>query len=476
MNRADELGLKLVDNELSALQGDELSGLLAQDPEGLRNHVRLLEIEACLRGRKQTLDLAQAVHSRLQSQHAEMLVDRVMAEIKASASPSGHASGSVGQRTSQTRQPALMLELLKKGADQVMAAVFRYWRVPAALGVAFLFLAGVAVWCLGPTMGAPALAEVQGGDVSVERGTELMPAIGNMALAPGDVLKIGSNSSAALAFGTEPTRIALTAGTELKVTSLASGKRLELRAGKLEAIVARQRPLHPMIISSPQAQARVLGTKLTLTVTTNSTRLDVEEGAVRLTRVSDQEHVNVPAAHYAVVAPNVDLSVLPKTGWIGREYWINRPGRFVQNLDFSALPDPPSGFEWSSRLETTVGWGEDYAARWRGYLHPPVTGRYEIGLSASHEAQLYFSRDDQPEHVAASMIVQWHQNPTLQRTQNVKLFEFVAGRRYYLEVFHKAGKGPNHLAVSWKPPGAKLEVIGGEYLSPLKPKPKEEAQ
>src|SRR4030095_1176466 len=109
--------------------------------------------------------------------------------------------------------------------------------------------------------------------------------------------------------------------TELRILRWAKGKRFDLREGKIEAIVARQRPLRAMLLSTPQAEARVLGTKFTLTVTTNATRLDVTECKVRLASASDGTRVDVPANHYAIAATNVKLAALPKTGSILCEYW-----------------------------------------------------------------------------------------------------------------------------------------------------------
>ena len=45
-----------------------------------------------------------------------------------------------------------------------------------------------------------------------------------------------------------------------------------------------------------------------------------------------------------------------------------------------------------------------------------------------------------------------------------------AGKRYYVEVLRHCGTGPDHLAVAWQPPSGRIEVISGEFLSPLKPK------
>ena len=78
--------------------------------------------------------------------------------------------------------------------------------------------------------------------------------------------------------------------------SLSRGKRFALRAGKIEASVARQRPFRPMVIVTPQAEARVLGTHFTLAADTNATTLEVTEGKVKFTRASDGKAVKVVLA------------------------------------------------------------------------------------------------------------------------------------------------------------------------------------
>src|SRR6266511_4365830 len=127
-------------------------------------------------------------------------------------------------------------------------------------------------------------------------------------------------------FGRESTRIDVSAGTELKLASLKRGKRSNLLSGTIQASVARQRPLWPMIVTTPNAEARVLGTRFTLTATTNRTRLDVAEGRVRFTRTSDGAAVKVGVRHYAVVATSTELAALPQTGALLREIWTGIPG------------------------------------------------------------------------------------------------------------------------------------------------------
>src|SRR5206468_313097 len=59
------------------------------------------------------------------------------------------------------------------------------------------------------------------------------------------------------------------------------------------------------VFATPHAEARVLGTKLTLTVSATETRLEVREGKVRLTRLSDNSWTDVGAGQFAVASEAV---------------------------------------------------------------------------------------------------------------------------------------------------------------------------
>jgi hypothetical protein len=89
------------------------------------------------------------------------------------------------------------------------------------------------------------------------------------------------------------------------------GKRVTLEAGVLDANVAKQPPDEPMILSTPHAEVQVLGTRFRLTVTPNSTRLDVYEGRVKLTRRNDGKSVVVAAKEFALAGSGVELKATP---------------------------------------------------------------------------------------------------------------------------------------------------------------------
>jgi len=342
-----------------------------------------------------------------------------------------------------------------------------------ALAACLALVVGLGVWYFGPTVGEPVLAEVQGAGLSLERAGQTLPAVAGTRLRSGDVLRAPSNVTAAISFAPENTRIMIEQGTELKVTGLSHGKRFALGVGKLEASVARQRPFKPLVVTTVQAEARVVGTRFTLAVTTNATRLEVAEGKVRLKRLNDGE-VRVGAGNYAVAAPSHDLAPLPLTGSILREYWTNLPGTvWIELITHTNYPDRPDGWNYLtnlSSLEMPPTWADNYGLRLRGYVHPPTTGDYTFWIAAKDDASLWLSPDEEPEnkvqmaHSEGAASRDWQSDPA-QQTAAVPL---TAGRRYYFEVLHKASLGDDHLAVAWQPPGGTVEVIPGECLSPFK--------
>jgi len=104
-----------------------------------------------------------------------------------------------------------------------------------------------------------------------------------------------------------------------------SGKRLTLLRGVLSADVRKQPAEQPMVITTPQGEATVVGTKLRLTVEPDekgSTRLEVEEGKVRLKRFLDGKFIDVATNQFAVAGSTpAEFKPLPSIllGLVG--YW-----------------------------------------------------------------------------------------------------------------------------------------------------------
>jgi len=109
---------------------------------------------------------------------------------------------------------------------------------------------------------------------------------------------VGANSMAVLTFP-DSTRIELSPATTIRELSDGpGGKRLDLAAGSIRAEVARQPAERPLTLRTPDAEARVLGTRFRLSCQ-ESTRLDVHEGKVRLSRPKDGASVEVSGGNTA---------------------------------------------------------------------------------------------------------------------------------------------------------------------------------
>jgi hypothetical protein len=333
-------------------------------------------------------------------------------------------------------------------------------------------MAGVLIWWFGATVGEAVLDEIHGGGLVLERGGQAVPALPGTGLRAGDTLRVPAAVTAGVGYGPEHTRILFGPDTELRVLSFSRGKRFGLEKGKVDASVARQRPFQPMILRTPQAEARVLGTRFTLTVTTNATRLEVSEGKVRLIRSSDGAAVPVPAGNYAVAASTYELRAQPLTGSILREYWTNLPSTIHMTLLLAnpQFPDHPNGGDYLDRMEAPSHWGENYGAHICGYLHPPKTGEYTFWIEVGGVGELWLSPDDKPEN--RQQIGFASEEPVGQSHPSSPI-SLVAGRKYYLEARYKQGaKEKDYLAVVWSGPDRGREIIPGEFLSPLIPQQK----
>jgi hypothetical protein len=111
----------------------------------------------------------------------------------------------------------------------------------------------------------------------------------------------GEKSSAAIRYA-DGTRVELGGATRIQDEPAKPGRVLTM-SGVVTAEVAKQPADRPMLFLTAHAEARVIGTRLKVETIGDSTRLDVMEGHVRLTRLKDKSWVEVGAGRYAVAAP-----------------------------------------------------------------------------------------------------------------------------------------------------------------------------
>ena len=99
-------------------------------------------------------------------------------------------------------------------------------------------------------------------------------------------------------------------------------KELHLRRGSLSANVVPQPDGKPMLIHTPTAELEVLGTQFNLEAERSSTKLNVNEGRIRVTRLEDGSVAEVPADHEIVAAVDRDVEFNatrrpePVTAWL----------------------------------------------------------------------------------------------------------------------------------------------------------------
>jgi hypothetical protein len=301
---------------------------------------------------------------------------------------------------------------------------------------------------------------------------------------PGSVIRVGTASVAHLNYTNEATTIDVKENTSLRILAGRSGKRFELISGGLLINAAPQSRGKPLQIATPMAEVRVVGTKLTLAASGKSTRLSVAEGEVVVKSRSTRQQASVTAGQRVTATVNSPLAALDLrpvtnhfgTGSILREYWNDLRGMKVQDLVASpSFPDRPSGSECVTSLDIeSAGPGIDYyGARFRGYLHPPVTGEYTFWIAADDAGQFWLSTDENPgnkrlicEAAAWSL---FRHNWWKSSEQESAPIHLEGGKRYFIEALHKEGGGGDFLSVAWETPGSELEVIGGADLSPFEP-------
>ena len=152
-----------------------------------------------------------------------------------------------------------------------------------------------------------------------ESAADRTPAKSGMTLLAGQaVLTEGSRSSVVVEY---PDHTWLEIAGETTVSSLTdkkdkSRKLVTLDRGTLIADVAKQPHEKSMVLRTPQAEVAVLGTRFTLATGRESTRLQVEEGAVKFTRTEDRRSIEVRSGYFAVAAADQPLEPAPLPGGV----------------------------------------------------------------------------------------------------------------------------------------------------------------
>jgi hypothetical protein len=156
------------------------------------------------------------------------------------------------------------------------------------------------------------------------------------------------------------------------------------------------------------------------------------------------------------------------TGTIVRELWTNATGNMVASIPLSNPPTSTSTI--SGNFQGPTNSGDNYGARYRGYLCAPQSGSYVFSIASDDHSELWLSTDAMPstkQKIAyvqgATSIGEW----TKFASQTSAPITLTKGRKYYIEVLHKEGGTYDHLAVGWqKPDGTLQQPMPTTDLSP----------
>jgi hypothetical protein len=345
------------------------------------------------------------------------------------------------------------------------------WLRPLALAACLVLIGASTFWFLWPRVARPTLLEAAKG-TSLRRTGRILTATPGLALRAGDELLTPAGGHAKIGFVGEATVLMLASETEWVLNSQAWGKRFALRGGRLEAAVAPQRWLHPLMVSTPHARVRVVGTHFTLAVTSRESRLEVDEGLVRLRDLGTGTAVKVGSGQFVVAGSGSALAPQATAGKVVREIWRNLPGDTLGDLRFDRdFPNKPTERDWPRGLESSTNWGGTVGLRLRAYLVPRAKGEYRFRITGTGQYRLSFSPDEDPSNkvTVAQFIFGRSEDAAAGGTASWQQSEAVPlepGRRYYLEVLHTF-QGDDRLVVIWQRPDGTAEPLPAEFLEPF---------
>lgn len=150
---------------------------------------------------------------------------------------------------------------------------------------------------------APVLVAA-GPNVMIERAGQPIP--GTTAddgpLLDADRVRTGPGDVATLGYPNERTTIRMSGDTVLLLGRHEAGKQFELAFGSIACDVGPQPRNAPMLVKTGQAAVNVVGTQFQVRAVFGWTRVQVSQGTVRVSRLSDGATVDVSAGQYVDVA------------------------------------------------------------------------------------------------------------------------------------------------------------------------------
>jgi hypothetical protein len=267
-----------------------------------------------------------------------------------------------GERSGSAVLQAVRRSITGRNRRSRRARVMSWWPQVAAAAVLVVAIGG-AVLFSGHLAQSTAECRIESSvALTVGSGTGLRTIMNGGALFAGERLTVPGKAVLVWADGS---RVILGPETQVELTRPSSGPGCRLLVGAATAEIAPQRPGLPFAIATPESRIDVLGTRFRVVAGVRSTRVDLHEGAVRLTRVSDARTLTLRPAEFAVVAdgeefvarsttraPSPTTVALPATtepAWqplfanTGLDGWIQQHGQWLNTHGHVRGQDPHWG-------------------------------------------------------------------------------------------------------------------------------------
>jgi hypothetical protein len=275
-------------------------------------------------------------------------------ELNQALGSSEHARVSMQQLCLQALLIGEQFAVEKAGAGPAATRGGGWWSVKAwgwiapAVVAASLLLAALAVPIFRkppevPTPQEPTdIARLEGftGSVRVSPG-DGAPARLGQPLRSGQTVTVAGVDGAAEVRFPDGTRLVLNGDSAVQIADDGQ-KKIRVDCGNLAADVRPQPPGRPMVLTTPEAEVQVLGTKLALSETTRKTEVAVVQGEVTVTRLSDGKSVAVRRGELATAVKGGEDLLLQKLAALPDTYAVNF-GRLpldwgAGELAYDALP------------------------------------------------------------------------------------------------------------------------------------------
>jgi len=311
MSRVSELTFLLLDGATDDAERRELERLVVDEAAAAREHIALMELEGALLA-EQRVDVTRETMQRIADVAGSTTGQRVMDRIKQQPRPAWKKNSGIQKPVtgSSARVSGMQpkVSARRSRARRATPASFAPW---IGIAAAVALIVGVALFFSrsqnGNATEAVATLISAASDARIVRGGRSISAEAGEGLFANDQLSAGSAGVARIEYADgSMVELAAKASANLLDGDANASKQVKLTNGALSARVAKQSG-KPFVLSTPHATATVIGTQFELAVDAGSTRLDVNEGRVRIERASDAKSVIVDGGFFVVASANQDL-------------------------------------------------------------------------------------------------------------------------------------------------------------------------